>query len=296
MRKIKKWTGIAFLVFSVAVTPITVFAGWEPAGGTYRYRNEDGAYAVSQWINENGTYYYLDEAGYMARSTTTPDGYLVDAGGAWVTETQVIGTYVRTPYDNQPYYYDPEWRVFIFDESTDYTSVTDTLVLSAVRGITPVSQLSEKNRAVYDEVCKFLVGFDYGASDYEKAKKVYEEITGRAVYHEGKYTQADDEVYSILVTGTGKCVGFARTYKLLANAVGLKSGLREDGAHMWNSVYVNGEAKAIDASTIGTSAAFYLEMTKYICPTCGYENTFGARESARPCRNCGTQIYNPKYN
>lgn len=129
--------------------------------------------------------------------------------------------------------------VFVFDETTDYAWVTDTLVLSAVRGITPVSELSEKNWAVYEEVCKFLTGFDYGASDYEKAKRIYEEITGRAVYHEGKYVQADDEVHSILVTGTGKCVGFARTYKLLANAVGLKCGFREDGAHMWNDYYGN---------------------------------------------------------
>lgn len=52
----------------------------------------------------------------------------------------------------------------------------------------------------------------------------------------------------------GKCVGFARTYKLLANAVGLKCGFREDGAHMWNAVYVDGEDMVIDASTIGTSA------------------------------------------
>ena len=141
-----------------------------------------------------------------------------------------------------------------------------------------------------------MTGFDYGASDYEKAKRIYEEITGRAVYHEGKYVQTDDEVHSILVTGTGKCVGFARTYKLLANAVGLKCGFREDGAHMWNAVYVDGEDMVIDASIVGTSADFYLGRQKVVCPHCCYRNTFGNRVTEQPCNNCGVQVMNPKYN
>lgn len=292
----KRWFGFLFAVVCVLGVPMTAYADWEMSGNYWRYRDEGNFYVTSQWVNDNGDWYYLNDKGNMVVSTTTPGGYLVGADGRWVEERQENGNYVRTPYDNQPYYYDPEWQIYVFDETTDYASVTDTRVLAAVRGILPETELSEKNHAVYEEVCRFLEGFDYGASDYEKAKKVYEEINSRAVYHEGKYEQADDEVYSILVNGTGKCVGFARTYKLLANAVGLKCGFRENGAHMWNGVYIDGEAKGIDASTIGTSAAFYLDTTKYICPACEYENTFAARESARPCRGCGTQIYNPKFN
>lgn len=292
----KRWFGFLMAAACSLGVPLTAYAGWEMSGSAWRYRNEGNSYVVSQWVNDNGGWYYLNDKGYMAVSTTTPDGYLVGADGRWVEERQENGRYVRTPYDNQPYYYDPEWQIYVFDETTDYASVTDTRVLAAVRGILPDTELSEKNHAVYEAVCRFLEGFDYGASEYEKAKQVYEEINGRAVYHEGKYEQTDDEVYSILINGTGKCVGFARTYKLLANAVGLKSGFRENGAHMWNSVYINGEAKAIDASTIGTSAEFYLDMTKYVCPDCGYENTFGGRDISRPCLKCGIQLYNPKFN
>lgn len=277
MRKIKKGAFIAILAAAcVSVGSLTAWAGWEK--------------------DANGVDYYLDQNGQRMTNTTTPDGYLVAADGSWVKETQVGGGYVRTPYDNRPYRYDSEPRVFIFDEDTDHAWVNDMKVLSAVRGITPVSELSEKQQVVYEEVCKFLIGFNYGASEYDKAKQVYEEITGRAVYNDGKYTLADDEVYSILITGTGKCVGFARTYKLLANAVGLKSGIRENGAHMWNSVYVDGVAKSIDPSTVGTSAEFYLDVNKEPCPVCGFENLFGNREIERPCRSCGTQMKNPKYN
>lgn len=101
-------------------------------------------------------------------STTTPDGYLVAADGSWETETQVTGDYVRTPYDNRPYRYGPEWQICVFDETTDYAWVTDTMVLAAARGIIPVSELSEKNKVVYEKVCKFLTGFDYGVSEYDK--------------------------------------------------------------------------------------------------------------------------------
>ena len=296
MNKRKLWS-LVILCLLVFGCPISVFAGtFEETSSGWRYRKDDGNYARSEWVLDQGVYYYLDGDGIMMADTTTPDGYLVGGDGSWVTERQVTGGYVRTPYDNQPYYYDPDWRRYIFDGETDYAWVSDHRVLAAVRGILPVSELSEADKAVYDELEKVLIGFDYGASDYEKAKRVYEEITGRAVYHEGKYVQADDEAHSILITGTGKCVGFARTYKLFANAVGLKCGFREDGAHMWNGIYVNGEAMAIDASTVGTSADFYLGRMRAACPYCGHENTFGNRETGRPCANCGIQIQNPKYN
>lgn len=296
MKKSIAWK-VAVVFMTVSLMPMTTFAGtWENTFSGYRYQKDDGSYATSEWAEDQGKFYYLDQNGRMMSNTTTPDGYLVAADGSWVMENQVLGGYVRTPYDNRPYRYDLEWQVFVFDEDTDYAWVNDTRVLAAVRGITSVSELSEKQQMVYGEVCKFLSGFDYGASEYEKAKQVYEEITKRAVYNDGKYTEADDEVYSILINGTGKCVGFARTYKLFANAVGLKCEFRENGAHMWNAVYVDGVAKSIDSSTVGTSAEFYLDVNKAPCPVCGYENLFGNREIERPCRNCGTQMKNPKYN
>lgn len=295
MKKMKKRACIAVLAaVCVSAAPLTAFAGWEQTGAAYRYRDESGAYAASRWIEDGGKSYYLDQNGIMAVSTTTPDGYLVAADGGWVTEQQQIGTYVRTPYDNLPCRFDSDWQRYIFDEDTDYAEVSDNRVLAAVRGIIPASELSESNKVVYDELCKFLVGFDYGASDYEKATKIYDEITARATYNWGDYTQADDEVYTILVNGIGKCVGFARTFKLLANAVGLKSGIRKDSAHMWNSVYIDGIAKSIDTSSARTAAKYYLDVTEHQCPTCGYRNIFGVGELTHPCPNCGTQLDNPK--
>ena len=288
-----RWLAGIMAAALAAASPLTAYAGWETSGGTYRYLQEDGSYAASQWIEEDGKSYYLDGNGRMVVNTTTPDGYLVAADGSWVTERQALGGYVRTPYDNRPYFYDPEWQYYIFDETTDYAWVTDNHVLAAVRGIIPVTELPEKSQAVYEELCKFLTGFDYGASDYDKAARIYDEITGRATYNWGNHTQADDEAYSVLINGTGQCVGFSRAYKLFANAAGLKCEFRENGAHMWNAVYIDGAAKSIDVSSTRTDASFYLDVVELECPFCGYRNVFGVREISHPCPNCRAQLDNP---
>lgn len=296
MKTNTRWLAGIMAAALVAASPLTAYAGWETSGGTYRYLQEDGSYAASQWVEEDGKFYYLDGTGRMMENTTTPDGYLVAADGSWVAERQVLGGYVRTPYDNLPYFYEPEWQYYIFDETTDYAWVTDNHVLAAVRGIIPVTELPKKSQVVYEELCKFLTGFDYGASDYDKATRIYDEITGRAAYNWGSHTQADDDAYSILVNGTGQCVGFSRAYKLFANAVGLKCEFRENGAHMWNAVYIDGKAKSIDVSSTKSDASFYLDVVELECPFCGYRNVFGVRESSHPCPNCKAQLDNPKMN
>jgi D-alanyl-D-alanine carboxypeptidase len=38
----------------------------------------------SAWVEWKGEYYYVGTDGVMLTSTTTPDGYKVDASGKWV--------------------------------------------------------------------------------------------------------------------------------------------------------------------------------------------------------------------
>ena len=57
--------------------------GWEQDSNGWWWRNADGTYPVNQWKEINGNYYYFGTDGYMLANTTTPDGYQVDASGAW---------------------------------------------------------------------------------------------------------------------------------------------------------------------------------------------------------------------
>lgn len=61
---------------------------WLLINGYYYYFDGNG-YMCTGWILLNGTYYYLDNTGVlpegaMFASRRTPDGYWVDASGAWV--------------------------------------------------------------------------------------------------------------------------------------------------------------------------------------------------------------------
>lgn len=77
--------------------------GWAKDNGTWYYLKENGKMATG-WVKDNDTWYYLDSAGAMktgwftvsgkwyyayssgalAVTTTTPDGYTVNANGEWV--------------------------------------------------------------------------------------------------------------------------------------------------------------------------------------------------------------------
>ena len=85
-------------ILTAAMT-ITSFAGqWIEDSAGWWYKNDDGSYPVNywQWIDGNkdgvAECYYFDSAGYMWKTgTLTPDGYQVNADGAWV-ENGVIQT------------------------------------------------------------------------------------------------------------------------------------------------------------------------------------------------------------
>ncbi len=62
-------------------------------GWWYDYGNGTWPANSWQWIDGNGDgiaeCYYFDQYGYMAANTTTPDGYTVDASGAWTVNGAV---------------------------------------------------------------------------------------------------------------------------------------------------------------------------------------------------------------
>ena len=61
-----------------------VVGGWQQNSYGWWYQRANGTYPASEWEQINGIWYYFDANGYMLADTTTPDGYYVDANGAWV--------------------------------------------------------------------------------------------------------------------------------------------------------------------------------------------------------------------
>ena len=119
----KKNTSSASVGLQITKSPF-IMNSWEKVGNNWKFRMSDGSYATSQWIcsngkwyligkdgimltgwqlvnskwyfmNQNGTlltgwqfingkWYYLTADGSMLASAQTPDGYKVDANGAWI--------------------------------------------------------------------------------------------------------------------------------------------------------------------------------------------------------------------
>ncbi|WP_313153486.1 hypothetical protein [Lacrimispora sp.] len=58
-------------------------SNWQYIDDCWYYFNQSG-YMVTGWVNWNSKWYYCGESGAMLTSTTTPDGYNVGSGGAWI--------------------------------------------------------------------------------------------------------------------------------------------------------------------------------------------------------------------
>ena len=56
--------------------------GWIKDNGSWYYLNKSGSMATG-WVKDSGSWYYLASSGKMLHNTYTPDGYYVDASGAW---------------------------------------------------------------------------------------------------------------------------------------------------------------------------------------------------------------------
>ena len=91
--KKKLFTMIAISAMTLSMS-FSAFAmgSWQKDENGYWWQYTSGGYPAStwKWIDGNGDgtveSYYFDGNGYMMANTTTPDGYTVNADGAWVVD------------------------------------------------------------------------------------------------------------------------------------------------------------------------------------------------------------------
>ena len=57
---------------------------WFQWGKDWYFFGNNGKLSRNQWVQWKGIWYYLGDNGVMLTNTTTPDGYKVDANGAWI--------------------------------------------------------------------------------------------------------------------------------------------------------------------------------------------------------------------
>ena len=84
----KKIFMTAILAGLMAVSmSMTAFAGqWQQDAKGWWYQNDDKTYLKDGWKWVDGKCYYFTSDGYCLTGTQTPDGYTVDASGAWIVD------------------------------------------------------------------------------------------------------------------------------------------------------------------------------------------------------------------
>ena len=89
MRKKTLSIMLACAATMVMTTPAFA-AGWQKDNVGWWYQNDDGTYPKKEWkwLDGNGDgiaeCYYFNPSGYCVMNAMTPDGYMVNADGAWV--------------------------------------------------------------------------------------------------------------------------------------------------------------------------------------------------------------------
>jgi hypothetical protein len=84
----------------------TSFAAWMSDGNGWWFDNGNGTWPASCWLwidgNQDGQAecYYFQQNGYIMLNSTTPDGYIVDANGAWVADGVVQKRYTTVSTNN----------------------------------------------------------------------------------------------------------------------------------------------------------------------------------------------------
>ena len=271
MKRMKKAITIVIATATMASQAMTAMAAeWKQNEIGYWYQEDNGSYPTNSWKWINGRCYYFDSNGYMLANTTTPDGYTVDATGAWTVngavQTQSTGQTSGTVHHNKNY--DPahplagkidEWRLRLTPESnalnTKYISTPNVHAMLTGQMeyyVEPtgygVEEQKETEQALYNWFCNWLNGMDFeNMSEMDRAKAI-RDVLGSASYSSvsedtyiGQYWLEKNDPYRVIILKKGRCAEFATTARSLAKSMGLKSAVYGDGDHAVYYIQVDGE-------------------------------------------------------
>lgn len=283
--KKKRVLALALTVMMAGSMSMTTLAGqWKQQVTGYHqvgyvYENSDGTYAKNGWQWIDGKCYYFDGNGYMLSNTTTPDGYTVDASGAWlvngVVQTQATGSTGNAGHSAN---YDPahplagkidEWDLRLPKNYIGYTMIVNDNIQALLTGqmdqyyIPPagysanpttgtqmyVSQEDydanvRNTQALYNWFCNWLNGMNFESmSEMEKAKEI-QSVLAQGINQTGMGDAVDfrNAQYSVLIDKKGVCAEYAMTATSLAKALGLKSAVSGTGDHAVYYIQVDGKA------------------------------------------------------
>ncbi len=234
---------LAILALSVS---IPAFAGsWQEDGSGWWWREDDGSYPVSEWkwIDGDGDgtaeCYCFNSAGYLYTDCITPDGYRVNASGAWEDENGAVQLRQADPGQNE-----------------------DAQASQAAVSLVPVDQLAnlaslkkkctdQEFQAAYDAAVAIvapLAGLSREEQLYGIASSLRRMFDGGQVQYSTSDNHYNDP-YGYLVLGVASCAGCTRTTGLCLNMLGIpyEHVNENQWEHQWCRVDIDGTYWICDA-------------------------------------------------
>ena len=287
MRKLKKIVALLMTAAIALGTATTSFAAsWQSDSIGWWWQNDDGTYPTNswQWLDGNGDgvaeCYYFDGNGYMLANTTTPDGYQVNADGAWV-QNGAVQTQTTTPTNNTDATanhnanYDPahplagkidEWNLrlpmqtltgfyvcnnnvqaMLTGQMDQYYAAPVGQSINPTTGTTIYTEQADYDyarmteQALYNWFCNWLNGMDFeNMSEMDRAKEIQKVMA--QVEFQSESNEVGNSQYKILIEKKGACGACAMTATSLAKALGLKSQVYGTGNHAVYYIQVDGVA------------------------------------------------------
>lgn len=226
----KKFIGIAAVAAFSSIMVSSAWAGtWKQNNVGWWFDNGNGTYPAStwQWIDGNNDgiaeCYYFDRAGYMLANTSTPDGYQVNASGAWVQNGAVQTKNMRAnsqTTSSRPklvlFDVEPTYRTFAHKEKnitvTDGETWTDTL------NIYPGGIFEFSNEKGYTRL-RAKVAPQYSSEQNSCILIVYGD-NGSVLYRSDEMVEGETEPFDIDIDISGQSkIQFTCSSKAGANLV-----------------------------------------------------------------------------
>lgn len=278
-KKILTATLAGILTISMSMTAL---AGWEQEGTNWKY-NDNGTYATNGWKwidgNNDGTAesYYFDSTGVLLANTTTPDGYTVNADGAWtvngVVQTKQVGANTGV---NHGANYDPahplagkidDWNLRLKETNWETGEMGTTNVIYSwnvqamlTNQMDKYTGFKENEQAIYDWFCNWLNSFDFqNMTEMERAKeieKVFAQTHYDYEYYESDHSAPNRGIYAVLIDKKGICSEYASTTITLAKALGLKYSVDMRPDHDWAYIQIDGRGYEV-----GNSHFYWVPIT-----------------------------------
>lgn len=152
--------------------------------------------------------------------------------------------------DNPDIFYINSWVYYSYKDSGIMSSVSPTYNYNENTIISMTNEIDSKVNYILNSVIK------NGMTDFQKELAIHDYLVLNSKYDpnklsNGKYANESYSVYGILVRGVGVCGGYAESFKLLLNKVGIESMVvisTPEMNHAWNIVNLDGEYYHVDVT------------------------------------------------